>query len=116
MAFEDIKDNISDIRKDSEELINTSLDYYRLWGFKVTAKAGSKFMTLLLVSLFIMMSLFLFSLCAAYALAVYFESNAIGFLMMGTFYLIIAFIAYIFRKPLVERPFIKKLSEIIFND
>ncbi|WP_121965617.1 phage holin family protein [Myroides sp. N17-2] len=116
MAFEDIKDNLDDIRQNSEELVNTSLDYYRLWGFKVTAKAGSQFMTLLLLALFMMMALLLFSLCAAYALAEYFGSNALGFLIMGTFYLVITFIAYLFRKPLVERPFIKKLSEIIFND
>lgn len=116
MAFEDIKDNLSDIKHNSEELINTTIDYYRLWGFKVTAKAGSKFMTLLLVSIFIMMALFLFSLGAAFALAAYFESNAIGFLIIGLFYLVIALIAYLCRKSLVERPFIKKLSEIIFND
>lgn len=38
MAFEDIKDNLDDIRQNSEELVNTSLDYYRLWGLKSQLK------------------------------------------------------------------------------
>lgn len=116
MAFKDIKENLDDIKSNSEEFINTSLDYYRLWGFKITAKAGSKFMTLLLVCLFVMMSLLFLSLFAAYALAACLESTALGFLIVAAFYMLISVLAYLFRKPLVEKPFLRKLSEIIFND
>lgn len=116
MAFEEIKDNIDDIKVDSEEFLRSSMNYYRLWGFKVTAKAGSIFMTLLLVGLFIMISVLFFSLSAAFAIGECLDSRPIGFLIVGVVYLLITLLAYLFRKQLVEKPLIKKLSEIIFND
>ncbi len=116
MAFEEIKDNLDDIKVDSEEFLRSSMNYYRLWGFKVTAKAGSIFMTLLLVGLLIMIALLFFSLSAAFAIGESLESKPLGFLIVGAAYLLVTLIAYLCRKQLVERPLIKKLSEIIFND
>lgn len=116
MAFEEIKNDLGEIKENSEDFINSSLDYYRLWGFKVSAKAGTIFMTLIFMSLFLMMALLFLSLYAAFAIGECLTNRPAGFLIVGAFYLLITFLAYLFRKPLVEKPLIKKLSEIIFND
>ncbi|MTG96542.1 MULTISPECIES: hypothetical protein [Myroides] len=116
MAFDEVKSEMTNIKENSEEFIKSTLDYYRLWGFKVSVKAGSIFMTLILVSLFSTLALLFISLFAAYAIGEAFNSTSTGFLIVGSFYILVSIIAYSFRKSLVERPLIKKLSEILFND
>lgn len=116
MAFEDIKDSIEDIKTHSEHYIRSNVEYVRLWGLKVTAKTSVVIMTLFLVGLFLMLSLFFISIAVAFALTELTNSLTLGFLYVGLAYLVLTVLAYNFRKYIVERPLIKKLSEIILND
>lgn len=116
MAYKDIKRDFDDIKENSEEFFHSSLQYYRLLGFKIGAKAGSAFMTLILLALFLMMTLLFLSLSAAFAIGSALESTPLGFLIVGGGYILVTLIAYFCRKSIVEKPVIKKLSEIIFND
>lgn len=116
MAFNEVKDELNEIKKSSEAYINTSLKYYRLWGFKISVKAATQFMTFVLLSLFVMMALFFLSLAAAFAIGSALKSYYLGFGLVGAFYILVACIVYSCRKAIVERPVIKKLSEIILND
>lgn len=116
MAFKDIKNEIGEIKTNSEEFITSSLNYYRLWGFKVSAKAGSIFMTIILLSLFLMMAMLFLSLFAAFAIGESMQHRPLGFLIVGGFYLLLTLLAYLLRKRIVEKPLLKKLSEIMLQD
>ena len=116
MAFEEIKDTIDDIKTHSEQYIRSNVEYVRLWGLKVTVTTSIVIMTLFLVGLFLMLSLFFISIAVAFALTELTNSYTLGFLYVGLAYLVFTIFAYRFRKFIVERPLIKKLSEIIFND
>lgn len=116
MAFENVKNNFGEIKENTEKYISTNVAYIRLWGFKVTAKAASAFLTLTLVVLFATISLLFMSIAAAYAIGSQLNSVSLGFLIIGGIYLITTLIAFFFRKSLVEQPVLKKLSEIFFND
>ncbi len=116
MAFKDINKEVGEIKTNSEEFITSSLDYYRLWGFKVSAKAGSIFMTIILLSLFLMMALLFLSLFVAFAIGQSLDYAPMGFLIVGGFYLLLTLVAYLLRKTIVEKPLLKKLSEIILQD
>lgn len=116
MALQDIKDELDNLKENSEEFIHASMDYYKLLGFKITVKAGAIFMTLLLVSLPLMMCLLFISFFAAYAIGSLMGNIAYGFLFVAGFYLIVTLITFMLRKTIVEKPLIQKLSEIIFND
>ncbi|MEC4113232.1 hypothetical protein [Myroides pelagicus] len=116
MAFNEVKSEMTNIKENSEEFIQSTLEYYRLWGFKVSVKAGTIFMTLLLVALFSMMAMLFISLFAAYAIGEMCGSLSVGFLIVGLVYILVTILAYACRRSIVERPFIKKLSEIVFND
>ena len=116
MAFENVKSNFSEIKDNTEKYLSTNVAYIRLWGFKVTAKAASAFLTLILVTLFATISLLFISISAAYAIGDKIDSISLGFLIIGGVYLVITLIAFFFRKSLVEQPVLKKLSEIFFND
>lgn len=43
------------------------------------------------------------------------QSDALGFTIVGTFYFIVAALVLVFRKRLIERPLLEKLSEIYFK-
>lgn len=116
MAFKEIKDELGDIKSNSEEFITSSLNYYRLWGFKVSVKASSIFMTIILLSLFLMMAMLFLSLFAAYAIGESLGYKPFGFLIVGAVYIVFTIIVYLLRKQLVEKPLLKKLSEIILQD
>lgn len=116
MAYKEVKEELNQVKEHSEAYINTSLQYYKLWGFKVSVKAASQFMTLVLLSLFSMMALLFLSLAVAFALNDTLDSPFLGFILVGIFYVIVTIIAYLCRSFLVEKPVFKKLSEIIFND
>ncbi|MBB1149275.1 MULTISPECIES: hypothetical protein [unclassified Myroides] len=116
MAFQEIKDNLNEIKEHSEQYLNTSIDYVRLWGFKITAKTAIIFMTIFVVGVFLLLSLLFLSLYAAFAIGESVGSASLGFLYVGLFYLLISILVFTCRKQLVDRPLIKKLSEAIFND
>lgn len=116
MAYKDIKRDFGDIKENSEEFFHSSFQYYRLLGFKISAKAGSVFMTFILLALFLMMIFIFLSLSAAFAIGSTLESTPLGFLIVGGGYILATLIVYFCRKSIVEKLVIKKLSEIIFND
>lgn len=116
MAFKEVKEELDLLKEHSEAYINTSLQYYKLWGFKVSVKAASQFMTFVLLSLCSMMALLFLSLAAAYALGDALDNLSLGFLLVGVFYVLVTILAYLCRKFLVEKPMLKKLSDIILND
>jgi hypothetical protein len=39
MALEEVKENLEDIQENTKAYIDTSLAYYKLWGFKVAMKS-----------------------------------------------------------------------------
>lgn len=116
MAFQEIKDNISEIKEHSEQYLNTSMDYFRLWGLKITAKTAIIFMTVFAVGVFFLLSLLFISLFAAIAIGQQVGSTSLGFLYVGLFYLLISILVFTCRKYVVDRPLIKKLSEAIFTE
>ncbi|MGS4345891.1 hypothetical protein ACKUSY_09960 [Myroides odoratus] len=116
MAFQEIRNNINEIKEHSEQYVNTSLDYFRLWGFKITAKTAIIFMTIFVVGVFLLLSLLFLSLSIAFAIGEQIGSISLGFLYVGLFYLLISILVFTCRKYIVDRPLIKKLSEAIFNE
>ncbi|MBB1139417.1 hypothetical protein [Myroides sp. WP-1] len=116
MAFQEIKNNINEIKEHSEQYINSSMNYFRLWGLKITAKTAIIFMTVFAVGIFFLLSLLFISLFAAIAIGEQIQSRSLGFLYVGLFYLLISILVFTLRKYIVDRPLIKKLSEAIFSE
>jgi len=67
---------------------------------------------LLLVRLLI---LFFLSLATAYAIGEALGSNGLGFAIVGAFYILLSLVVLLFRKKLIERSLLRKLSEIYFK-
>jgi len=116
MAFnEDIKNNLHEMKSEAKVFLETNIDYYSLLGFKVASKATGFILKIFALSLFAVLALFFLSFAAAFAIGKALDSNTYGFLIVGSFYIIIAVITYTIRERMIDIPILKKFSKIFFD-
>lgn len=113
--FGKIKESIQDVQEQTKELIDSNLAYYKLWVFKVIVKSSSSLFKILLAGVLLVMVFVFFSIAAAIAIGYALDNLALGFLIMGGFYLLLSLLIYVFRDK-IEKPIIAKMSEIFYND
>src|SRR6187402_2388627 len=88
MAFDKLKENTDNIQEQANVYFEKSVAYYKLWGFKVAMKSTTMILKFTLIILCFSMVLLFGSVAAALAISVYFDSYAIGFMLVGGFYLV----------------------------
>ena len=116
MAFnEDLKNNLHEMKSEAKAYLETNIDYYSLWGFKVASKAAGFIFKIFALSLFAVLSLFFLSFAAAFAIGKALDSNTFGFLIIGGFYIVVALVVYSMRKAMIDIPILKKFSRIFFD-
>jgi hypothetical protein len=116
MAFEQLKENTENIQHQAQAYFESSASYYKLWGFKVAMKSTTLILKFTLILLCVSMVLLFGSIAAALAIGSYYDSNAIGFLLVGGFYLVATLIIAMIKDKVIEGPILEKFSEIFFND
>jgi amino acid transporter len=116
MAFEELKENTEAIQENAKAYVESSLAYYKLWGFKVAMKSTTLLVKFLLIALCLMIVLFFVSIAGAMALGQLFDSYALGFLAIAGIYLVLALLLFLVKDKIVEGPILEKFSEIFFND
>lgn len=116
MPLEDLKEKTEDIQEHLQRYIESNVAYYKLWGFKVTMKSTTMILKFSLILLCFSMVLLFSSIAAALAIGAYFDSNALGFLSVGCFYLLMTLCLFMIKDKIVEGPILEKFSEIFFND
>jgi amino acid transporter len=116
MAFEELKENTEAIQENAKAYVESSLAYYKLWGFKVAMKSTTLLVKFLLIALCLMIVLFFVSIAGAMALGQLFDSYPLGFLAVAGIYLVLALLLFLVKDKIVEGPILEKFSEIFFND
>ena len=116
MAFEELKEHTEDIQKQAAEYIENSVSYYKLWGFKVAMKSTTMMLKFALIAMSLTMVLFFCSIAGAFAIGKELDSYALGFLIVGGFYLVLTGLIFLIKDKVVEGPILEKFSEIFFND
>ena len=116
MAFEELKENTEAIQQNAKAYIESSLAYYKLWGFKVAMKSTTLMLKFFLIALCLMIVLLFISIAGALALGQLFNSYPIGFLAVAGIYLVLALLLFLVKDKIVEGPILEKFSEIFFND
>ncbi len=115
MAFEELKAQAAEAEQHVRRYGNLTVDYYRLKAFKVlmrgllhmTKGAGLAAVALIMLAFF--------SVAGALYLGEILESTATGFLIVGSIYLVLLILAFLFRHKL-DGPVIKAFSEYYFED
>jgi hypothetical protein len=116
MAFEELKENTDAIQENAKAYIDSSIAYYKLWGFKVAMKSTTLMLKFFLIALCLMIVLLFISIAGAMALGQLFDSYSLGFLAVAGVYLVLALLLFLVKDKIVEGPILEKFSEIFFND
>src|SRR6187431_3202146 len=102
MAFDKIKENTENIQEQVQIYLERSASYYKLWGFKVAMKSTTMILKFTLIILCFSMVLLFGSVAAALAIGAYFDSYAIGFMLVGGFYLVATIFLFFVKEKVIE--------------
>lgn len=116
MAFEELKQNAEGIQENTKAYIETSLAYYKLWGFKVAMKSTTLMVKFFLIAFCLMIVLLFISISGAFVFGEMLNSYPLGFLCVAGIYLVLALLLFFIKDRIVEGPILEKFSEIFFND
>ncbi|MEC4003548.1 competence protein [Flavobacterium sp. SUN052] len=116
MAFEELKENTDAIQENAKAYLESSISYYKLWGFKVAMKSTTLILKFFLIAMCLMIVLLFISIAGAMALGNLFHSYPIGFLIVSGIYLVLALLLFLVKDKIVEGPILEKFSDIFFND
>ena len=115
MSIHSIKETFEEVPTKASSALNSQIAYYKLFLFRFIGKSSYGLITFFIVSFASLLVLFFLSFAGAYAIGEALGSNALGFVIVGAFYVLIAVIILAFRKKLIEKPLLEKLSEIYFK-
>ena len=116
MAFEQLKDQAGQAQEETRAYIDSTFEYYKLWSFKVIMKSTTMGIKAVLISICVIMICLFGSLAAAFGIGNALDSDALGFVIVGGFYLVCLFLVFFFFVKIVEGPILRKFSDIYFND
>lgn len=116
MAFEELKEQTENIQEHAKGYVETNIEYYKLRGFKVLMQSTTMVVKFLLIAICLSMVLLFGSIAAAFAIGVYLENTALGFLIVGVGYLVITGLLFLVKDKIIEGPILEKFSTIFFND
>lgn len=116
MAFEELKENTEAIQENAKAYVESSLAYYKLWGFKVAMKSTTLMLKFFLIAMCLTIVLLFISIAGAMSLGHLFGSYPLGFLAVAGIYLVLALLLFLVKDKIIEGPILEKFSEIFFND
>lgn len=116
MAFEEIKEHVDDIQENAKAYMESSIAYYKLWGFKVAMKSTTLMVKFMLIAICLTIVLLFVSIAGALALGKMFDSYPLGFLAVAGIYSILAALLFLVKDKIVEGPILEKFSEIFFDE
>lgn len=116
MAFDELKENTQQIQEEAKAYLESTIEYYKLWGFKIIMKSTKMVVKVLLLSFFLMMFLIFGSVSAALAIGEAMESYWLGFLIVAGIYLLLILLLLFVRSKIIERQILRRCSTFLFND
>ena len=116
MPLEELKDNVEDIQENAKAYIESSIAYYKLWGFKVAMKSTTLALKFFLIAICLVIVLLFISVAGALAIGKLLDSYVYGFLIVAAVYLVLALLLFLVKDKIVEGPILEKFSEIFFNE
>ena len=115
MAFDEVKENVDDLKKQAKELLDVNIRYYKLWGFKLLMKSTTMMLKMFLLAIMLLIVTVFFSIALALGIGYWLDNFAYGFLIVGLIYLGVAVIIYYIQDKLVEGPILATFSKLFLK-
>lgn len=115
MAFEEVKDNIDDLKRQAKAVLDANVRYYKLWGFKILMKSTTMMLKMFLLAVMLCIVTIFFSIALALGIGYWLDNFAYGFLIVGGIYLILSIIVFKVQNKIVEGPILAKFSRIFLK-
>lgn len=109
-------ENISEIKENIRDYLETKLSIYLLTGFQKAVKASTVILANSIIFFLFSLSLFFVSAAAAIYIGDLMESTVLGLLVVGGAYLFLGIVVYFFKKQIFSRIIISFLSDVFFKD
>ena len=115
MSIHSIKESFEEVSTKANSALDSQIAYYKLFIFRFIGKSSYALITFFIVAFVSLLVLFFLSFAIAYAVGEALGSNALGFAIVGAFYILLSLVVLLFRKKLIERSLLRKLSELYFK-
>ncbi|WP_430405577.1 competence protein [Fluviicola sp.] len=116
MAFEELKESTQQIQEETKAYVESTVQYYKLWGFQFVMKSTRMIVRFLLLGFFLMIALLFGSVAAALAIGNAIDSVALGFLIVAGAYFVLIILISFLRLKFVERRFVRGFSKLFFDN
>lgn len=116
MAFEELKESTGKIQEETKAYVESTVQYYKLWGFNIVMKSARMIVRFILLGFFLMIAFLFGSIAAALAIGDALDSLALGFLIVAGAYFVLILLLYFLRLRFIERQILRKFSKLFFNN
>ncbi len=116
MGTEDSAQNSSRLKRQLEDALKEHTNYYKLLSFKIAAKFIAQTVKALILSFICLFVVLFLAVAGAFVLGTYLGNYAYGFLAISGGLVILFFLFLLLAKQLVDRPILRKFSELFNKD
>jgi len=116
MENKTIFENISELKDNLRQYLETRISYYGISAFEKAVKILTAITSRIIVSLLVVIALFFLSAAVAIYLGSILESTELGLLIVGGIYLLLGIVFYAFRKNIFSPIIIRSLVDVFFKD
>lgn len=110
-----ITDNIQEFTTATQSYIESSISYHKLDIYKKLMRGAVSSTHKILIGFVLLIAVLFLSIALSIYLGELLDSIALGYLIVGLFYMIIVLCIALFMKPMIERKLLRKTSEQFFN-
>ncbi len=109
-------ENISELKDNLRQYLETRISYYGISAFEKAVKILTAITSQIIVLLLVFVALIFLSAAAAIYFGSLLESTELGLLIVGGLYLLLGIVIYGFRNKIFSPIIIKSLVNIFFQD
>jgi len=110
-----ITDNIQEFTTATQSYIESSISYHKLDIYKKLMRGVVSSTHKILIGFVLLIAVLFLSIALSIYLGEFLDSIALGYLIVGLFYMIIVLCIALFMKPVIESKLLRKTSEQFFN-
>ena len=115
MGLNNLSENVEGLNKSTQEFLENNYEYYKLSIFKKITKGSTSLIYFMIIGSLLFGALLLLTFALALYIGSLLDNLALGFLIVGGFYILIAAIAYFGFRKTIERVVLIRASKDFFD-